>query len=209
MKNNHWYDIKAQSLAVYVRNCGYDLAVFDEYPTNVQRVIRKVAVEEAVKAIKLECQTRHGIQLDEINKGVYVIALSNPMSMRYGKGRSQIIYIGMGNIVSRIKSHFENSLFDFMLSVNGANFDFRFARPGLQGGTTYYKHVEFLMLQEFEQKYGGLSEARCYPLLNKNAGSNQQYTGGTTWWKKPLSPVGRKPKWELKPTDHSEFKALD
>lgn len=209
MNNNHWYDIKAQSLAAYVRNCGYDLAVFDEYPATVQKQIRKAAVTEAVKAIKLECQIRHGIQLDDIHKGVYVIALSNPLSMRYEKGRSQIIYIGMGNIVSRIKSHFDNSLFDFMLSVNGANFDFRFARPGLQGGTTYYKHVEFLMLQEFGKKYGGLSESRCYPLLNRNAGSNQGYAGGSDWWKKPLHHAGPRPKWELHPTSFNEFKALD
>ena len=65
-----------------------------------------------------------GCDLTLIKRGVYVIALSNPLSIQYRERRSQVIYIGMGSILNRIKIHFETKLFDFMLDLAGADFDF-------------------------------------------------------------------------------------
>ena len=111
--------------------------------------------------------------------------------------------------MARLKSHFESKLFDFMLSLNGANFDFHFAQPARPGTLTYFKHVEHLMLDYFSAPYGGMDDKRRFPILNKNAGSNKEYSEGSDWWKKPLKAAGRRPLWEIKPTDYSDFAPLD
>ena len=208
MEKNNWYSVKNQSLAVYARYAGFDLAVYHEYSKEVQKELRSRAVKEALFAIESACEEMK-LKIGEITNGVYVISLSNPLSIQYRNGRSQVIYIGIGNIMERIKSHFDNKLFDFMLGLSGADFDFYFARPALSGTADYYKHVEHLMLEFFSKKYGGMDEKRRFPILNKNAGNNKEFMGGSEWWKTPLKASGKKPQWELKPTDFSDFAPLD
>lgn len=208
MEKNTWYAIKNQSLAVYARNAGFDLAVYRDYSKEVQKELRKRAVKEALSAIESACFEK-GLDISSIKNGIYVISLSNPLSIQYRNGRSQVIYIGMGNIMGRVNSHFNNKLFDFMLGLSGADFDFYFARPALPGTADYYKHVEHLMLEYFSEQYWGMDEKRRFPILNKNAGNNKEFKGGSEWWKKPLKASGKRPLWELKPTDFSDFAPLD
>ena len=159
--------------------------------------------------IEAACEDQ-GFNINNVKLGIYVITLSNPLSIQYGIRRSQVIYIGIGNIINRIESHYNNSLFDFMKSLSGANFDFHFARPALKGPSkTYYKHVEYMMLEYFREQYCGDDNCMRYPILNKNAGSDKEFSGGTDWWKKPLKAHGKRPLWELKPTAFSDFAPLD
>lgn len=208
MKNNHWYSLKNQSLAIYTRDAGFDLSMYEQYSVQAKKELRKLAVAEAMQSVQAAFMDR-GCDARSIKKGVYVITLSNPLSIDYLTGRSQVIYIGMGNIMGRIKSHFERKLFDFMLDLSGANFDFHFAKPALPGTADYYKHVEHLMLEHFCSQYGGLDIKRRYPILNKYAGNNQWFKGGTDWWKKPLKATGNRPLWAMTPTKFSDFAPLD
>lgn len=208
---NNWYAVKNQSLAVYARHAGFDLAIYDDYGPQVQAELRKRSVKEAIQAIQSACWETHGFDIDAINQGIYVISLSNPLSIKYQKKRSQVIYIGRGKIMGRIKSHFENKLFDFMLGLSGANFDFHFSHAARSGTENYFKHVEYLMLEYFSEQCGGMDdqERPRYPILNKNAGNDKGYSDGTDWWKTPLKAQGKRPTWELNPTDFSDFKSLD
>jgi hypothetical protein len=209
MKNNHWYPVKNQSLAIYARRAGFDLGMYNEYSKDVQFELRARTVTEAMKSIEQACWEEHRFDLTCVKTGIYVISLSNPLSIQYRKRRSQVIYIGRGNIFGRIKSHFENKLFDFMLGLSGADFDFHFSRPALQGTGKYFEHVEHLMLEYFSDIYAGMDDKRRFPILNKNAGTFKGYIGGEEWWKKPLKASGKRPLWEIKPTDFSDFKPLD
>ncbi len=208
MRNNHWYSVRNQSLAIYARDAGFDLAMYHDYSEHVQNELRQRAVKEALYSIRSACDD-DDCNISNITKGNYVISLANPLSIRYRNGRSQVIYIGSGNIMVRIKKHFDYKLFDFMLSLAGANFDFYFARPSLRHTSTYYKHVEHLMLEYFSEQYGGMDDKRRFPILNKNAGINKKFPGGTNWWKKPLKASGKRPLWELNPTNFSDFPPLD
>lgn len=208
MKKNHWYAVKRQSLAIYARDAGFDLAVYHDYPETVQEILRKRAIQEALWAIETECADQN-FEVSEVTRGVYVIALSHPLSIQYRERRSQVIYIGMGNIMHRIKAHFEWTLFDFMLDLSGAEFDFYFACPARQNAPLFYKHVEYLMLHYFNELCGGIDDSRRYPILNKNSGSNQHLKPFKPWWKTPLKATGRKPLWELWPTDYSKYAPLD
>lgn len=208
MKKNHWYAVKGQSLAVYARNAGFDLALYDDYDKRVQVELRKRAVKEAMTALSWAFWEQ-GFHVEKVKSGVYVIALSNPLSIQYRNKRSQVIYIGRGNIMGRLKTHFDKKLFDFMLGLSGADFDFYCASPARPGTRDYFKHVEHLMLDYFTGQYGGLDDKRRFPILNKNAGSDHAYAKGSDWWKKPLTAIGKRPLWELKPTDFSDFATLD
>lgn len=209
METNTWLSIRDQSLAIYARNAGFDLSIYEEYSETTQVELRKRAIDEALGGIATEIDEEHDVDVYDIERGVYVILLANPLAIRYRYGRSQVIYIGRGSIMGRIKSHFERSLFDFMNSLSGANFDFWFAKPRLAGTEDYYKHIEHLMLSYFHEKFGGINDARRFPILNKNAGAEKNIQAGDQWWKKPLKTAGKRPLWELVPTNHSDFETLD
>jgi hypothetical protein len=207
LARNTWVSIREQSLASYAREAGFDLAVFDEYSEEVQTELRRRAIERAVAAIK-ESFWEKGIDIASIKRGVYVISLSSPLTLKYQNKFSQVIYVGLGNVMGRIKAHFDHSLFDFMQSLSGANFDFHFAHPGRRGCADYYKHVEWQMLEYFKRNYGGLSENQPYPILNKNAGSKRKIDDQTLWWTKPLKNNGKTPRWAMSPTPKSDFVRL-
>lgn len=207
MQTNTWIKIRNQSLASYTREAGFDLTVYNDYSETTRKELKKAAIGNAIYGIKYAFEEQD-IDISSVKTGVYVIALSSPFTLQYKKAASPIIYIGIGNLMGRIKSHFENSLFDFMQSLSGTSFDFHFSLPEYDGHTDYYKHVEWQMLEAFSEKFGG--NGNCvYPILNKNAGSKRQIEDKTDWWFKPLKNSGTTPRWKLEPTARSQFARLD
>jgi len=206
MQTNTWVKIPNQSLASYTREAGYDLTVFKEYSETTQRELKKAAISNAIYGIRFAFEEQD-IDISSVKTGVYVIALSSPFTLQYKNAASPIIYIGIGNLMGRIKSHFENSLFDFMQSLSGTNFDFHFALPQHDHHPDYYKHVEWQMLEAFSKKFGG-NGIGVYPILNKNAGSKRQINETSDWWSKPLKNTGKAPRWKLEPTAKSQFARL-
>jgi hypothetical protein len=66
------------------------------------------------------------------------------------------------------------------------------------------------MLEWFNVQYKGQDEDKRFPILNKIAGTDMGYTPSSTdWWKKPIKASGKRPLWEMRPTDFSDFKSLD
>ncbi len=199
-----WYPkIKDVSLALAVREAGFDLTMFDDYSESTQSEIRKRAIKIVLRNISDSFEEEAGRPLEEVKKGVYVICISSPFTVGYERGCSEIVYIGIGKISSRLESHFNNSLFELMMSVAGANFDFYLTEPKGSPSDLYYKHIEYMLLDKFQQKHG------TYPLLNTNAGSKKEFEGAGKGWDKPLKGSGKKPIWELRPTRHSYFADLD
>lgn len=186
-----------------MREAGFDLTMFDEYSPNTQAEIRKRTIKNIMRNIAYEFEEVTDKDLNSIKRGVYVICVSNPFTISYNRGCSEIIYIGIGNISTRLESHFNNSLFDFMMSVAGADFDFYLTEPTVVPGEGYYKHIEYMLLEKFREKHG------VYPLLNTNAGSKKEFEEAGKGWDKPLKGAGKKPLWELRPTKHCEFAKLD
>lgn len=208
MGPNRWVTFPELSLATFAREAGFDLAIYETYSASVRREVKKRTIDRAVNAI-LDDLWDAGFDIAGVKKGVYVISLSSPLTIEYRWKRSQVIYIGMGNIAGRIRAHFQYSLFDFMQSLSGANFDFSFARPYMRGHDDYHQHVEWHMLEYFRETCGGLGERDPYPILNRNAGSCRDIRDRSDWWKKPLRNNGRLPRWSLRPTEHSDFAPLD
>lgn len=199
-----WYPkIKDQSLALAVREAGFDLTMFEEYSEETKAEVRKRAIKIVLENIADEFKDVTGRELLDIRQGVYVICVSNPFTIGYESGCSEIIYIGIGKIALRLESHFNRSLFDFMMSVAGSNFDFYLTEPKGSTGDHYFKHIEYMLLEKFREKHGS------YPLLNTNAGSRKEFEGAGEGWDKPLKGSGKKPIWKIHPTKHNDFAKLD
>jgi len=206
-----WVKLRDLSLAKSTRAAGFDISVHENYSNETQQDLRKRAIKEILSEIDGRYWDEVGSELKEVRKGVYVIALSNPFTIEYDRAQSEIIYIGQGNICLRLKSHFEKSLFDFMESLSGANFNFWICEPKRKGGGKskfYYKHIEYLLLEEFRASKQKENCAYPYPLLNKNAGSNKDIEPGKGW-NKPLKASGKRPTWVIKPTKYWSFRELD
>ena len=204
-----WIKIKDQSLAVAVRKVGFDLSIFDEYSKSTQKEIQKLASAKSMARLREEFRSISGRELKSVTRGVYAICLADPFVFNYENGHSEIIYIGQGNVFSRLKGHYERSLFDLMQNLSGVNFDFYLCEPKRPGGgraNDYYKHIEFLLLNRFRETIGG--KKHPFPLLNKNAGSDKKLAE-PKGWDLPLSRKGKRPKWRLEPTNWSAYRPLD
>src|SRR5690606_10357216 len=99
LKSNHWYSIPRQNLAIFMREAGFDLAVYDLYSNSVKTEARKHAIDAAAKSLAegFEAQVTNRRFVD-IRKGVYVITLSSPFTLAYDRSASPVIYIGIGHI---------------------------------------------------------------------------------------------------------------
>lgn len=203
-KSVEWYPkIRDCSLAFAVREAGFDLTMFKEYSEETRSEIRKRSIKNVMRNISDAFEAATERDLREINQGVYVICVSHPFTVSYKAGCSEIIYICIGKIYTRLESHFNNNLFDFMMSIAGANFDFYLTEPKGSPGDLYYKHIEYMLLEKFREKHGE------YPLLNVNAGSQKEFDQIGKGWDKPLKGSGKKPDWEIRPTKHCDFVKLD
>ena len=203
MKKIHWTPVRDQSLALASREAGYDLTMFEDYPVAVQETLRFHAIKNVLDNLCSDYEDITGQSLKDVKQGVYVICLSDPFTVQYGTKRSNVIYIGRGMITGRLKSHFENSLFDVMMSLAGANFDFYLAEPKDKNGDGYFKQLEHDLLDYFWERIGD----ETYPLLNKNAGTDIGLKLGAGW-NKPVKSSGKKPTWAISPTGRRPIKKL-
>lgn len=198
-----WSVVKKQSLALAAREAGYDLTMFEDYPIAVQDTLRYHAIKNVLENLCSDFEDYNDKALGSVKQGVYIICLSDPFTVQYGSKTSNIIYVGRGNITGRLKSHFENSLFDVMMSLAGADFDFYLAEPKDKHGDGYFKQLEHDLLKYFKDKIGDGK----YPLLNKYAGSDVDLKLGDGW-NYPMKASGKRPTWAIKPTGRRPIKKL-
>jgi len=188
---------------VAAREAGFDLAIYHQYSGAVQTELKKRSIKSIMQEIADLFEDEVETPFSDLKQGVYIIAMSAPLTLKYKNKNSEVIYVGIGNVASRIQSHFEISLFDLMQSLSGADFDLKFAKPKKPYHTDYFKHVEYQMLEYFRKTAGEL------PLLNKNTGSNKDIESDDEWWATPLKGAGKKPRWALTALPGSAFKKLD
>ena len=215
---NEWIWVKNQSLATAAREAGFDLAMFDEYSEDTQKELRKKSVRYVIRNIEDAFEELADYELSEVSYGVYVIRLSAPFSVQYrnsdcedeGETTSQVIYIGRGHVVGRLKGHFERKLFDFMQSLSGAEFDIQILDPSSDhySKNNLHMQIEHDLLEAFADRITCVTKG--YPLLNKKPGDSAglDYCGDK--WDHPLRKRDkRKIEWNISPTDNWRTLKLD
>ena len=205
---NKWFNLGNQNLSVFMREAGFDLAVFDGYSKNVQAEARHRAIRNARSALIDAFKTvSKQANLSEIKQGVYVIRLARGMVVNYHKQHSPIVYIGQGAVLNRIQQHYEGKLFEFMQSLGGVDFEFLIAEPWkpYYRKQDFHKQVEFSLIKQFGEIFGGLDGRSKFPLMNRIAGSDRGLDIDGDWWRKPLKRSGSRTNWVLQPGPHSGF----
>jgi hypothetical protein len=112
---------------------------------------------------------KEGFNDAELSRAVYVVRLCGDFSMRYPWGKSPVVYIGEGDLATRLGSH--NKLRSWMgeLStlIDGYSFQVGVVCPRVKNSPETYRDLEAYMLLKFATLYG------CVPLRNRQVEKRQ------------------------------------
>ena len=217
---NKWVWIKHQSLATAAREAGFDLAMFHQYSDETQRELRKNSVKYVIRNIADAYEEETDADLRDLKYGVYVIRLASPFIVNYKDSEcdvsgengttSQIIYIGRGDVLGRLKSHFDRKLFDFMQSLSGAEFDIQILDPTSDhfSKDNLHKQIEHELLKAFSERV--TCKDRGFPLLNKKKAESVGLDYCGEKWDHPLRKRDHRTiEWIITPTEQWRSFNLD
>ena len=99
----------------------------------------------------------------ELNRAVYVVRLFGDFSIRYPWGKSPVVYIGEGDLPTRLGSHNKLSSWMGKLSnlIEGYQFEIAVVCPRVKNSPETYRDLEAYLLTEFANIFG------CIPLRNR------------------------------------------
>ena len=102
-----------------------------------------------------QCILDEGVKHDKLDRGVYVVRLKAPFGIAYPKGHSPTLYIGEGDVHSRLYNHrawlkrFQSMGYAFPMEV-------ACAFPRVRKNINAYRDFEAHLLEVFFRRYGTL-----------------------------------------------------
>jgi hypothetical protein len=142
-------------------------------------------------------------EFSEVSQGIYIITLSDNLSIDYNNEPSQVIYVGRGQIKNRLKAHLALWIRDLSDSLQDISFDVWMTEVRVKGNANAFKEVESDLLNDFYEKFG------CFPLQNKKFGdSHNKIHDYVDDWNKPLKNPSRhsvKNGWSIKPLGNNPW----
>ena len=184
----------------YAKSCGFDLQILDKtlaeddqwnwIEKKIQNNILKYLAEIWEK--KEEERTS---RFSSVKQGVYVITLANNLSIDYYGMPSQVIYIGRGQLRSRISSHLQDWIHDFTYSLQDISFEIWMTEVKVPGSKNAFKEVEADLLAYFYERY------ESYPIQNSKSGDvHEKRHDYNNEWNNPLrNPKDIQSGWSIKP----------
>ena len=138
---------------------------------------------------------------DSFSRAVYVIRTEKPFAIQYPLRFSPTIYIGEGNLLSRLNSH-RAWLKKFQEQGHDFQFEVAFCLPRLQGNRAAYKDYEAYLLSAFKKKYGAL------PLRNKQ-NESVVYKHQYSHTESVIGPTkGVRYRWAIQPLPSNSFRKV-
>jgi len=163
-----WIDTPVIDFRAHAFNAGYNIDSFEKFSDKTKAELKSKTIRNILRELDGiwydSAQRPFSQSFADVDRGLYVMALANNLSMRYPNGHSRVIYIGEGAIRNRIYHHLHEKLFNIFLGLQGVGFCFHFAEPRKNKKTDFYKDVEYDFLEYFKEKYGE------YPLYNEKSG---------------------------------------
>ena len=163
---------------------------FDFDPKNTKAKIKSAILDAGAKEHLLD-------------RGVYVIRMKAPFGIAYPKGHTPTLYIGEGDVVSRLDNHRK---WISRLQSMGYVFPIEIACsfPRVKKNEVAYRNFEAHLLEVFFQRYGTL------PLRNsihESRNYNHQYSKIATHG--IIGPgSGTKHKWAIQPLPANSFRTV-
>jgi hypothetical protein len=144
--------------------------------------------------------------LSTVKQGIYIITLSDNLSIDYAGHPSKVLYIGRGKIRSGLAAHFKQLIRYFTDSLQDISLDIWMTEVKVNGSKNVFQQVETDLLNHFYEKYN------CYPIQNsKSIDYQEKKHGYCEVWNEPLhSPTNINNGWAIKPLKNNywaiEFK---
>lgn len=142
-----------------------------------------------------EKQSNSQRSLSDVTQGVYVISLSDNLSIDYDGSPSKVIYIGRGKTRSRIYNHLKLWVRYLSDSLQDIALDIWMTEIRVNGNKVAFKEVETDLLNYFHDK------VRCYPLQNSKSGDYHEkiHEYGEDWNLPLRNPTNIQNGWSIRP----------
>lgn len=144
--------------------------------------------------------------LAEVKQGVYVITLAGNLSIDYEGGPSKVLYIGRGQLRSRLNSHFKEWIRYLSDSLQDIALEIWMTEIKVPGSKNAFKEVESDLIRSFWDDY------KEFPLQNRQHGDlnekNHDYEKKTDKekWNTPLhKPTNIQHGWSVKPLSQNPW----
>jgi hypothetical protein len=192
-------------ISEYANNLGINLRTLDytTVPADMWNWIDG-KIRSEIMGYLTECWEENATkEFSKVSQGVYVITLSDNLSIDYNGKSSQVIYIGRGQIKSRLKEHLALWIRDLSDSLQDIAFDVWMMEVFVRGNANAFKEVESDLLKDFEDRFG------CLPLQNKKRGDYKEKEHDYCEdWNKPLKNPSKhhiKNGWSIKPLGNNPW----
>ncbi|MCD9495803.1 hypothetical protein [Photobacterium carnosum] len=135
--------------------------------------------------------------LSSVKQGIYVITIADNLSIDYDGEPSKVLYIGRGQLRSRINSHLKYWLKHLSDSLQDISIHIWMTEIKVKGNKSAYKEVETDLLCYFHERFS------VYPLQNAKSGDyHEKYHDYCSSWNLPLrNPSNINQGWSIKPLE--------
>ena len=164
-----WTKSESISIRDYGKDAGFNLSMIDIFkiPQDQRIWIQKKIVGSILADLDYVWEDDEwNTPLSKVKKGIYVISLSGGICIDYRLSPSQVIYIGRGQIRSRIYNHLKNWVAHFSESLQDIKLKFWMSEIKKNGSSDAFKAVESQLLIAFHEKHGEI------PIMNKRFGDS-------------------------------------
>jgi len=182
----------ASDMGINIRTLAYDNVKEDVWDWIESKVRNKI-----LKDLDDIWEESTSSQLSAVKQGVYIITIDDNLSIDYDNEPSKVLYIGRGQLRSRINSHLKYWLKHLSDSLQDISIRFWMTEIKVKGNKTAYKEVETDLLWHFHEKFG------VFPLQNTKSGdSHEKYHDYCKDWNLPLrNPTNINQGWSIKPLE--------
>jgi hypothetical protein len=193
-------------ISEYADNLGFNLRTLDRENTTDEQLewvhskIRNKILSDISECWEADEEGRQ-FNLASISQGIYVITLSDNLSIDYNGNPSKVLYIGRGQIRIRLYNHMIQWLRHFTESLQDISFDIWMSEIKVKGSKDAYKNVESDLINYFYEKF------KCLPIQNSSKGHYHEKSHTyCEEWNKPLknAPYINKG-WAIKPLENNPW----
>ncbi|HUN56468.1 MAG TPA: hypothetical protein VMU29_15040 [Smithella sp.] len=190
------------NLTEVANDIGYNLPKLKSVTKKIKDKVSTRAVSVLNSNTSEDSNDHFNKSLNDIKKGVYIIAFQKDIFLKYKDGHSHVIYIGKGNIKERLIAHFKSWLSDLSYSLHGANLKLYFNGATTQGSGSIHSYLEYDLIKRFKAEYGE------YPIKNKQIGTKhgKQIKYSKSWTMPFILPTGAQKGWVIEPLGKNSFK---
>ena len=137
----------------------------------------------------------------DLKRAVYVIRLNTPFVIEYGSSYSPVLYIGEGDLLTRLASH-GTWIEDLSELVDKFGLSVAVSTPRVRNNVSAYRDVEAALLNKFKELFDN-----CLPLRNlQNEYQKIEHEYDLSALKEPLQiGKGNRYMWSIKPMKSNKF----